>query len=87
MQNIRKWRLEEARNHFDEIISLAKDGQPQLVNDAKSHKEVYIILAKDYEEKEKDVPFNEFLLSIPKVADDEEEDLFARSPSKAREEF
>lgn len=44
-----------------------------------------IILAKDY--KEKDIPFNEFLLSIPKVADDEEEELFVRSPSKAREEF
>ncbi|WP_341751213.1 MULTISPECIES: type II toxin-antitoxin system prevent-host-death family antitoxin [unclassified Candidatus Tisiphia] len=86
---MQKWQLQEAKEHFEEIIELAENGQPQLINDKKRHKAVYIISVEDYmgDKIKPPMSFKEFLLSIPKVDNDDEEDLFERKPSKAREDI
>lgn len=85
---MKKWNLKEAKEHFEEIVKLAENGEPQLVNDKKRHKAVYVVSTEDYKGKidTEHMSFKEFLLSMPKVCDDDE-DLFERTPSKAREDI
>ena len=71
-----KWKLSEAKEHFDEIISLADKGETQMIKNKKSH--IYVVPEKEYKSslKEERMSFKDMLLSIPKSNSDEEDDDF-----------
>jgi antitoxin Phd len=76
------WQLQEAKNKFSEVVNLAVAGRPQVVT--RHGKPVAVISSiEDYAKAhpeasiEKPKNFVEFLLSMPKIAGDDE-DLFVR---------
>ncbi|MBB5784087.1 type II toxin-antitoxin system Phd/YefM family antitoxin [Nonomuraea jabiensis] len=77
-----RWQLQEAKQHFSEVVRKAHDEGPQIVT--KHGKDVVVIL--DMEEyrrlKGKQPDFKEFLLSEPDWPDDLE---FERDKSLPRE--
>lgn len=79
---VTRWQLQEAKQHFSEVVRKAHDEGPQIVT--KHGKDVVVIL--DMEEyrrlKGKQPDFKEFLLSEPDWPDDLE---FERDKSLPRE--
>ncbi|MFG6197484.1 type II toxin-antitoxin system Phd/YefM family antitoxin [Nonomuraea sp. JJY05] len=79
---VTKWQLQEAKQHFSEVVRKAHDEGPQIVT--RHGKDVAVIL--DMEEyrqlKRKQPDFKEFLLSEPDWPDDLE---FGRDKSLPRE--
>ena len=77
------WQLQEAKNKFSEVVNLAQKGRPQLVT--RHGKPVAVVMSAEDYEKSHPSPdgqprenFVEFLLSIPKVLEDDDMDLFER---------
>ncbi|MFF4621433.1 type II toxin-antitoxin system Phd/YefM family antitoxin [Nonomuraea jabiensis] len=79
---VSKWQLQEAKQHFSEVVRKAHDEGPQIVT--KHGRDVVVIL--DMEEyrrlKGKQPDFKEFLLTEPDWPDDLE---FPRDKSLPRE--
>ncbi|MEV4359629.1 type II toxin-antitoxin system Phd/YefM family antitoxin [Nonomuraea sp. NPDC049625] len=76
------WQLQEAKQHFSEVVGKAHDEGPQVVT--KHGKDVVVILGmEEYRRlKGRQPDFKEFLLSEPDWPDDQE---FARDRSLPRE--
>lgn len=77
------WQLQEAKNKFSEVVNLAVSGKPQLVT--RHGKPVAVVISAEDYEKSHTHPdgqpkknFVEFLLSIPRVLEDDDMELFER---------
>ncbi|WP_375319163.1 type II toxin-antitoxin system prevent-host-death family antitoxin [Candidatus Tisiphia endosymbiont of Oplodontha viridula] len=80
---MQKWQLQEAKEHFEELVDSALHGEMQKI--VKSSRDVvYIVSAEKYKARVQKKSFKEMLLSIPKTVGDEE-DLFERAQGKARD--
>ncbi|MEW1847794.1 type II toxin-antitoxin system Phd/YefM family antitoxin [Nonomuraea angiospora] len=79
---VTKWQLQEAKQHFSEVVRKAHDEGPQIVT--KHGKDVVVILdMAEYRQLKGTQPdFKEFLLSEPDWPDDLE---FERDKSLPRE--
>ena len=80
---MKKWQLQEAKGHLEELVDNALHGEMQEIVKP-SGDVVYIVSAENYKARSPKKSFKEMLLSIPK-ADDDEEDLFERTQGKVRD--
>ena len=81
------WKLQDAKNRFSELIR-ASEGGPQHIT-VRGEEKAVLLSAADFQKvrhilERKRMTFTEFLLSIPRVADDDE-DIFPRGKGRMRD--
>jgi len=76
------WKLQDAKAQFSKVVEDALNKGPQYVT-RHGHNAVVIIAADEYEELiTPKVPFNEFLMSFPKISD---QSIFERTKDYPRD--
>ena len=78
------WQLQDAKNKLSELVEQALNGRPQMIT-RRGKPAVVITSVEDYTKTHKpEKNFIDFLLSMPKLADDDE-DPFPRIDSPMRD--
>ena len=82
------WKLQDAKNRFSELVRATERG-PQRIT-VRGEEKAVMVSAADYARvrhilEQKPMTFVEFLLSIPQVAEDNDEELFPRGKGRMRD--